>query len=192
MYVYLLLYLRTRRTLSNAAFTLQEAVQTDPPYMYISCRSYGPRPVKRAGQGFSDRGTLNCEIKFATFSCVKRRGTMRVKTQLPTTRQNGTRVFQDSSRTQLIDRNTYTPLIAFFHKMDTNFLLSLSPTGCTRKGAFTDLEPRLNPRSETGTLPEIKRRYLYYRPGIRRLGLLYCCRLYCRIRRPGPCGDRDA
>ncbi|KAK3831625.1 MAG: 3' exoribonuclease family, domain 1-domain-containing protein [Linnemannia elongata] len=43
----------------------------------LTCGVYGPRPVKRAGQGFSDRGTLNCEIKFATFSCVKRRGTMR-------------------------------------------------------------------------------------------------------------------
>ncbi|KAF9920436.1 hypothetical protein FBU30_009755 [Linnemannia zychae] len=43
----------------------------------LACGVYGPRPVKRAGQGFSDRGTLTCEIKFATFSCVKRRGTMR-------------------------------------------------------------------------------------------------------------------
>ncbi|KAG0376396.1 hypothetical protein BGX24_007794 [Mortierella sp. AD032] len=43
----------------------------------LTCGVYGPRPIKRAGQGFSDRGTLNCEIKFATFSCVKRRGTMR-------------------------------------------------------------------------------------------------------------------
>lgn len=81
VYVTFLLHLGKRKPLS-LLYVLQEAVLTDSLYLYmhIFCRSYGPRPVKRAGQGFSDRGTLNCEIKFATFSCVKRRGTMRVKT----------------------------------------------------------------------------------------------------------------
>ncbi|KAG0202799.1 hypothetical protein BGX28_004780 [Mortierella sp. GBA30] len=43
----------------------------------LACGVYGPKPVKRVGQAFSGRGILNCEIKFATFSCAKRRGQMR-------------------------------------------------------------------------------------------------------------------
>ncbi|KAI7880188.1 ribosomal protein S5 domain 2-like protein [Lichtheimia hyalospora FSU 10163] len=39
------------------------------------CAVYGPRQLKRSG--FSNNGTLNCEFKFATFSCAKRRGHMR-------------------------------------------------------------------------------------------------------------------
>ncbi|KAF9896046.1 hypothetical protein BX616_008244, partial [Lobosporangium transversale] len=38
---------------------------------------YGPRPIKRVGQIFSGRGILNCEIKFASFSCAKRRSNIR-------------------------------------------------------------------------------------------------------------------
>ncbi|KAG0306782.1 hypothetical protein BGZ99_001672 [Dissophora globulifera] len=41
----------------------------------LACGVYGPRPGKRTG--FSGHGVLNCEIKFATFSCAKRRGHMR-------------------------------------------------------------------------------------------------------------------
>ncbi|GJJ76228.1 exosome complex component MTR3 [Entomortierella parvispora] len=43
----------------------------------LACGVYGPRPIKRTGQGFSGKGVLNCEIKFATFSCAKRRSNMR-------------------------------------------------------------------------------------------------------------------
>ncbi|KAI1306542.1 hypothetical protein EDD11_004730 [Mortierella claussenii] len=43
----------------------------------LACGVYGPRPVKKVGQVFSGRGILNCEIKFATFSCAKRRSNMR-------------------------------------------------------------------------------------------------------------------
>ncbi|KAG0344584.1 hypothetical protein BG004_004345 [Podila humilis] len=43
----------------------------------IACGVYGPRPVKKVGQGFSGLGILNCEIKFATFSCAKRRTNVR-------------------------------------------------------------------------------------------------------------------
>ncbi|KAF9306165.1 hypothetical protein BGZ74_007367 [Mortierella antarctica] len=43
----------------------------------IACGVYGPRSVKRVGQGFSGHGVLNCEIKFATFSCAKRRTNVR-------------------------------------------------------------------------------------------------------------------
>ncbi|KAF9428967.1 hypothetical protein BGZ94_000308 [Podila epigama] len=43
----------------------------------IACGVYGPRSVKKAGQAFSGHGTLNCEIKFATFSCAKRRSNVR-------------------------------------------------------------------------------------------------------------------
>ncbi|KAI9491510.1 ribosomal protein S5 domain 2-type protein [Zychaea mexicana] len=39
------------------------------------CAVYGPRQLKRSG--FSSNGTLNCEFKFSTFSCSKRRGHMR-------------------------------------------------------------------------------------------------------------------
>ncbi|KAI7855832.1 ribosomal protein S5 domain 2-type protein [Circinella umbellata] len=39
------------------------------------CAVYGPRQLKRAG--FSSNGTLNCEFKFSTFSCTKRRAHMR-------------------------------------------------------------------------------------------------------------------
>ncbi|KAI9265195.1 ribosomal protein S5 domain 2-type protein [Phascolomyces articulosus] len=39
------------------------------------CAVYGPRQMKRAG--FSSNGTLNCEFKFSTFSCTKRRTHMR-------------------------------------------------------------------------------------------------------------------
>ncbi|KAI8338045.1 ribosomal protein S5 domain 2-type protein [Chlamydoabsidia padenii] len=41
----------------------------------VVCAVYGPRQLKKVG--FSPHGTLNCEFKFATFSCAKRRGHMR-------------------------------------------------------------------------------------------------------------------
>ncbi|ORZ19510.1 ribosomal protein S5 domain 2-type protein [Absidia repens] len=41
----------------------------------VVCAVYGPRQLKRVG--FSPHGTLNCEFKFSTFSCTKRRGHMR-------------------------------------------------------------------------------------------------------------------
>ncbi|KAL1926827.1 hypothetical protein VTP01DRAFT_5473 [Rhizomucor pusillus] len=41
----------------------------------VVCAVYGPRQLKRAG--FSSNGILNCELKFATFSCTKRRQHMR-------------------------------------------------------------------------------------------------------------------
>ncbi|KAF9946009.1 hypothetical protein BGZ72_000763 [Mortierella alpina] len=43
----------------------------------LACGVYGPKPVKKIGQTFSGRGSLTCEIKFATFSCAKRRNQMR-------------------------------------------------------------------------------------------------------------------
>ncbi|KAF9584902.1 hypothetical protein BGW38_004745 [Lunasporangiospora selenospora] len=43
----------------------------------IACGVYGPRPIKKSGYGFSGTGTLNCEFKFATFACVKRRNHIR-------------------------------------------------------------------------------------------------------------------
>ncbi|KAF9437054.1 hypothetical protein BGZ76_002124 [Entomortierella beljakovae] len=43
----------------------------------LACGVYGPRPAKRVGQVFSGKGILNCEIKFATFSCAKRRSNVR-------------------------------------------------------------------------------------------------------------------
>ncbi|KAI9032661.1 ribosomal protein S5 domain 2-type protein [Phycomyces nitens] len=39
------------------------------------CAVYGPRQLKKAG--FSRNGTLNCEFKFSTFSCAKRRNNIR-------------------------------------------------------------------------------------------------------------------
>ncbi|KAI8149958.1 ribosomal protein S5 domain 2-type protein [Fennellomyces sp. T-0311] len=39
------------------------------------CAVYGPRQLKRSG--FSANGTLNCDFKFSTFSCTKRRGHIR-------------------------------------------------------------------------------------------------------------------
>ncbi|KAG0363938.1 hypothetical protein BGZ54_007956 [Gamsiella multidivaricata] len=45
----------------------------------LACGVYGPRPAKRTGV-FSGKGTLNCEIKFATFSCAKRRSNIRALT----------------------------------------------------------------------------------------------------------------
>ncbi|KAF9376023.1 hypothetical protein BGX21_003608 [Mortierella sp. AD011] len=48
--------------------------------IYMGCfnpNSYGPRPVKKVGQVFSGKGILCCEIKFATFSCAKRRTNIR-------------------------------------------------------------------------------------------------------------------
>lgn len=41
----------------------------------VTCAVYGPRQLKKAA--FSQNGTLNCEFKFSTFSCTKRRGQMR-------------------------------------------------------------------------------------------------------------------
>ncbi|KAL1924603.1 uncharacterized protein VTP21DRAFT_4257 [Calcarisporiella thermophila] len=38
----------------------------------IACGVYGPRQSKRPS--FSGKGKLNCEVKFSTFSCPKRRG----------------------------------------------------------------------------------------------------------------------
>ncbi|KAI8875462.1 ribosomal protein S5 domain 2-like protein [Backusella circina FSU 941] len=38
----------------------------------IACAVYGPRQLKKAA--FSRNGTLNCEFKFSTFSCQKKRG----------------------------------------------------------------------------------------------------------------------
>ncbi|KAF8980545.1 hypothetical protein BGZ46_004028 [Entomortierella lignicola] len=43
----------------------------------LACGVYGPRPAKKVGQVFSGKGVLNCEIKFATFSCAKRRSNIR-------------------------------------------------------------------------------------------------------------------
>ncbi|KAF9358714.1 hypothetical protein BGX34_008807 [Mortierella sp. NVP85] len=43
----------------------------------LACGVYGPRPAKRVGGILSSKGTLNCEIKFASFSCAKRRGSIR-------------------------------------------------------------------------------------------------------------------
>ncbi|KAG0263333.1 hypothetical protein BG011_008962 [Mortierella polycephala] len=43
----------------------------------LACGVYGPRPVKKIGQGFSGMGVLNCDFKFATFACVKRRNNTR-------------------------------------------------------------------------------------------------------------------
>lgn len=43
----------------------------------LACGVYGPRPAKKLGGVLSNKGTLNCEIKFATFSCAKRRGHVR-------------------------------------------------------------------------------------------------------------------
>ncbi|KAF9992360.1 hypothetical protein BGZ80_004621 [Entomortierella chlamydospora] len=43
----------------------------------LACGVYGPRPVKKVGQVFSGKGVLYCEIKFATFSCAKRRTNIR-------------------------------------------------------------------------------------------------------------------
>lgn len=37
---------------------------------------YGPRQLKKAA--FSRNGTLNCEFKFSTFSCTKRRSQLKV------------------------------------------------------------------------------------------------------------------
>ncbi|KAI7872496.1 ribosomal protein S5 domain 2-type protein [Spinellus fusiger] len=39
------------------------------------CAVYGPRQLKKSG--FSRNGTLNCEFKFSTFSCTKKRNHMR-------------------------------------------------------------------------------------------------------------------
>ncbi|KAG0003332.1 hypothetical protein BGZ65_001808 [Modicella reniformis] len=44
----------------------------------LACGVYGPRPAKKLGGILSTKGTLNCEIKFATFSCAKRRSNVRV------------------------------------------------------------------------------------------------------------------
>ncbi|CAO3639920.1 unnamed protein product [Cunninghamella echinulata] len=41
----------------------------------VVCAVYGPRQLKSVG--FSPEGILNCEFKFSTFSCIKRRGYMR-------------------------------------------------------------------------------------------------------------------
>ncbi|GAA5811077.1 hypothetical protein MFLAVUS_004506 [Mucor flavus] len=41
----------------------------------VTCAVYGPRQLKKAA--FSRNGTLNCDFKFATFSCTKRRGQMK-------------------------------------------------------------------------------------------------------------------
>ncbi|RUS17431.1 ribosomal protein S5 domain 2-type protein [Endogone sp. FLAS-F59071] len=41
----------------------------------LACAVYGPRQTKK--QTFSNKGLLNCELKFATFSCAKRRGHQR-------------------------------------------------------------------------------------------------------------------
>ncbi|KAI8097719.1 ribosomal protein S5 domain 2-type protein [Halteromyces radiatus] len=41
----------------------------------LVCAVYGPRQLKKTG--FSPQGILNCEFKFSTFSCTKRRGHMR-------------------------------------------------------------------------------------------------------------------
>ncbi|KAG0173681.1 hypothetical protein DFQ28_009183 [Apophysomyces sp. BC1034] len=41
----------------------------------VVCAVYGPRQLKKSG--FSKNGTLNCEFKFSTFSCAKRRGHLR-------------------------------------------------------------------------------------------------------------------
>lgn len=38
---------------------------------------YGPRQMKKPS--FTGKGVLNCEIKFATFSCKKRRAYQRVR-----------------------------------------------------------------------------------------------------------------
>jgi hypothetical protein len=43
----------------------------------IACAVYGPRQLKKAA--FSRNGTLNCEFKFSTFSCQKKRGHIKVK-----------------------------------------------------------------------------------------------------------------
>ncbi|KAI8980401.1 ribosomal protein S5 domain 2-type protein [Pilobolus umbonatus] len=41
----------------------------------VTCAVYGPRQLKKAG--FSNQGTINCEFKFSTFSCQKRRNHMK-------------------------------------------------------------------------------------------------------------------
>ncbi|KAI7888109.1 ribosomal protein S5 domain 2-type protein [Mucor mucedo] len=41
----------------------------------VTCAVYGPRQLKKAA--FSRNGTLNCDFKFSTFSCSKRRNHMR-------------------------------------------------------------------------------------------------------------------
>ncbi|ORX48810.1 ribosomal protein S5 domain 2-like protein [Hesseltinella vesiculosa] len=41
----------------------------------IVCAVYGPRQLKRVG--FSSQGTLTCDFKFSSFSCVQRRNHMR-------------------------------------------------------------------------------------------------------------------
>ncbi|KAI8388668.1 ribosomal protein S5 domain 2-type protein [Radiomyces spectabilis] len=41
----------------------------------VVCAVYGPRQLKKAA--FSRNGTLNCEFRFSTFSCTKRRGHIR-------------------------------------------------------------------------------------------------------------------